>query len=150
MELSEWLSVLGGGLFCGVKILKRFYGWATWLAERKKEWRERRWGGVKLCAPERGKIDRFFYGAGRVAVAWGRREWVRFLKLKKELRAWRRSGKPCGSGECDHWEFSKTKAGGRVLHHNDLEVWESIREMDFYMKRYELFRMPIPEKVMGR
>lgn len=150
MELFEWLFAGSVGWRL-IKSLKRFYAWASWLAERKKEWRERRWGGVKLCAPERGKIDRFFYGAGRVGVAWGRREWVRFLKLKKELRAWRRgSGKPCGSGECDHWEFSKTKDGGRVLQHNALEVWESIREMDFYMKRYELFRMPIPEKVMGR
>lgn len=66
MELFEWLSVLGGGLFCGVKILKRFYGWATWVAERKKELREWRLQGVKPCGNQRDKIDRFFYGPGRL------------------------------------------------------------------------------------
>ena len=104
MELFEWLSVLGGGLFCGVKILKRFYGWAAWVAERKKELREWRLQGVK----------------------------------------------PCGSWECGHWEISNTQDGGIALQHNDLEVWQSMRELDFYMKRYELFRIPIPAKVMSK
>lgn len=42
------------------------------------------------------------------------------------------------------------KDGGIAFQHNDLEVWESIRELDFYMKRYELFRIPIPAKVMSK
>ena len=60
MELSEWLSVLGGGLFCGVKILKRFYGWATWVAERKERMAGMAAPGVKPCSNQRDKIDRFF------------------------------------------------------------------------------------------
>ncbi len=151
MELFEWLSVLGGGFFCGVKILKRFYGWATWVAERKKELREWRLQGVKLCGNHGDKIDRFFCGPGRLLVAWCRLRWIRVLTLKKEFLTRRLDGvEPCGSWECGHWELSHTKAGGIALQHNDLGVWQSMREFDFYMERYEQFGIPVPAKVMSK
>ena len=97
------------------------------------------------------KIIKFLCRLARVLFAWFRLQGVRIsVLLKRGLQKKYtpdHGPNPCHGWDCGHWEVLKTKDGNIALQHNDLEVWQHIRELDFYMERYHQFGIPVPENV---
>ena len=122
MSLLELLAILGFFLTHGAKILTH---------------------GAKILT--------FLYRPARVLYAWFRLQGVRIsVLLKRRLRKKHtpdHAHKPCQGWDCGHWEVLKTKDGSIALQHRDLEAWQHIREIDFYMERYQQLGIPIPANV---
>lgn len=100
------------------------------------------------------KIFKFFCRLTRVLFAWFRLQGVRIsvlfrrkLSKKSSSSHGHKGHKSCQGWDCDHWEVLKTKDGSIALQHRDLEVWQRIRELDFYIERYQQFGIPVPANV---
>ena len=106
-----------------------------------------------FCLNHGTKIIKFLYRLARVLFAWFRLQGVKIsMLLKRRLQKKYtpdHGHKPCHGWDCGHWEVLKTKDGSIALQHNDLEVWQRIRELDFYMERYHQFGIPVPANMDG-